>query len=121
MQLRIAKIPLNRLVKHLLLGLLPLASTAAFAQDEAHAQWSLVDNYCLGCHNDKDWAGQLALSLMGPDSLHSEPAVFEAVLRKPALLSTVTRTSAIESSPSVRTESSNAACRKLSKDEAIGR
>ncbi len=72
---------MNRLARNIALALLPLTAVSAIAQDQ-HPQWSLVESYCLDCHNDEDWAGQLALSLLGPDSLNNEPAVFEAVLRK---------------------------------------
>ncbi|MES2624721.1 MAG: DUF1592 domain-containing protein [Pseudomonadota bacterium] len=66
-----------------MLGLLPLLAVQASAQEQAsHPEWALVERYCLDCHNDEDWAGQLALSLMGPDSVHEQPEVFEAVLKK---------------------------------------
>jgi hypothetical protein len=71
----------KRLTRHIALALLPLTAVPALAQDQ-HPQWSLVESYCLDCHNNEDWAGQLDLSLLGSDSLPSEPAVFEAVLRK---------------------------------------
>lgn len=72
---------MNRLARNIALALLPLTALPAAAQDQ-HPEWALVESYCLDCHNDEDWAGQLALNLLGPDSLQSEPAVFEAVLRK---------------------------------------
>ena len=72
---------MKRLAKSIFLTLLPLTALPAAAQDQ-HPQWALVERFCLECHNDEDWAGQVAFSLMGPDSLHAEPAVFEAVLRK---------------------------------------
>jgi hypothetical protein len=70
----------KHLARNIAVALLPLTTLPAVAQD--HPQWSLVESYCVECHNDEDWAGQLALNLLGPDSVHSEPAVFEAVLRK---------------------------------------
>ncbi len=75
---------MNRRVKKLLLTVLPLAAAMpSLAQEPSgSAKWSLVEQYCLECHNEEDWAGQLAFSLMGPDSVHEEPKVFEAVLRK---------------------------------------
>jgi hypothetical protein len=70
-------------VRNILLGLLPLMTLQAAAQEQTdHSQWSLVENYCLACHNDEDWAGQVAFSLMGPDSIHEQPEIFEAVLKK---------------------------------------
>src|SRR5688572_16918611 len=66
-----------------MLGLLPLVAMPSFAQDQAsHPQWTLVDQYCVECHNDEDWAGQVAFTLMSPDSIHEQPEVFEAVLKK---------------------------------------
>ncbi|HEY0963018.1 MAG TPA: DUF1592 domain-containing protein [Pseudomonadales bacterium] len=70
---------MNRLARHLFPGLV-LAALPAIGQ--AQDSWALVENYCVDCHNDEDWAGQIAFTLMGPDSLHAEPAVFEAALRK---------------------------------------
>lgn len=74
---------MNRLTRHLLPGLVLAALPAcSYVQAQTQDQWALIDDYCVDCHNDEDWAGQIAFTLMGPDSLHSEPAVFEAVLRK---------------------------------------
>jgi hypothetical protein len=75
--------PVNPHVRNILLGLLPLLATQTSAQEQTgHPQWSLVESYCLDCHNDEDWAGQIAFSLMGPDSIHEQPEIFEAVLKK---------------------------------------
>src|SRR5690606_2440908 len=55
----------------------------AVAQEQAgHPEWSLVERYCLDCHNDEDWAGQVAFSLLGPDSVNLQPELFETVLKK---------------------------------------
>ncbi|MGV3590929.1 MAG: DUF1587 domain-containing protein [Gammaproteobacteria bacterium] len=71
---------MNRLARHLLPSLV-LAALPAYGQ-QGQDPWALVENFCVDCHNDEDWAGQIAFTLMGPDSLDAEPAVFEAVLRK---------------------------------------
>ncbi|MEY4640806.1 MAG: hypothetical protein RLZZ227_800, partial [Pseudomonadota bacterium] len=74
---------MKQLARKLAAGLLPLAALPALAQDAAgEAQWALVERYCVDCHNEEDWAGQLDFSLLGPDKLHEQPAVFEAALRK---------------------------------------
>lgn len=74
---------MNPYVRNIVIGLLPLAALPAVAQQAAsHAEWDLVERYCLDCHNDEDWAGQVAFSLMGPDSLGAQPELFEVVLKK---------------------------------------
>ena len=73
----------------LLAGLgLPLLSGNALAQGdsaalrEVRASWSLLDEYCVGCHNVEDWAGSLAFDTLAPDSVADNPAVFEKAIRK---------------------------------------
>ena len=46
------------------------------------AEWALIDEYCAGCHNSEDWAGQLAFDLLGENRITDHPAVYEKVLRK---------------------------------------
>ncbi len=48
----------------------------------AAEQWALVDQYCEGCHNDAERAGDLALDRLDPNRLHADAAVWEAVIRK---------------------------------------
>lgn len=60
-----------------------LSSMAQDVTDSAdHAQWGMLEQYCLDCHNYEDWAGQLAFDLMSPASLTEEPEVWEKAVRK---------------------------------------
>lgn len=67
-------------------ALAALCANTAFAQDDlvapAAAEWHLLEEYCMNCHNFSDFAGGLALEGMGPETLHSEPALWEEVLLK---------------------------------------
>jgi hypothetical protein len=58
-----------------LASLLPLAVTA---QPGA----TLVEDYCIACHNQEDWAGSLTLDDLDPQQPHADAAVWEKVLRK---------------------------------------
>jgi hypothetical protein len=48
----------------------------------AAEQWTMVQTYCVECHNAAEAAGDLVLEGMGPDSVPLEPQVFEAAVRK---------------------------------------
>jgi hypothetical protein len=48
----------------------------------ADEQWTMVQTYCVECHNDAEAAGGLVLEGMGPDSVPLEPQVFEAAVLK---------------------------------------
>ena len=50
--------------------------------DRPEEQWTLVQSYCVDCHNAAEAAGGLVLEGMGPDSVALEPEVFEAAVRK---------------------------------------
>jgi len=55
------------------------------AQDDTapeHPEWDMLNQYCTDCHNLEDWAGEIAFDLMTPDSLATEPAVWEKAVRK---------------------------------------
>ena len=73
-----------------LLSLVAICSSfSALAQDSTvginsadHAQWGMLDQYCLECHNYEDWAGEVAFDLMTPGSLMEEPDVWEKAVRK---------------------------------------
>src|ERR1700716_1451381 len=46
------------------------------------SQWSTVQSYCFGCHNDGVRAGNLFLDKLGPESVAEHPEIFEKVVRK---------------------------------------
>ena len=45
-------------------------------------QWAMLDRYCVDCHNDAELTADLSFEGRGPDDVHSDPAVWEEVLRK---------------------------------------
>jgi mono/diheme cytochrome c family protein len=61
-----------------------LVATPAFAASaDAHAQqWSVIERYCFDCHNDEDWAGSVAFTLMEADKVGEDAEVFENAIRK---------------------------------------
>src|SRR5712675_1365820 len=46
------------------------------------SQWSTVQSYCFGCHNDGVRAGSLFLDKLGPESVSKQPEIFEKSVRK---------------------------------------
>jgi hypothetical protein len=48
----------------------------------AAEQWTIVETYCVECHNAAEAAGDLVLEGKGPDSVALDPQVFEEVVRK---------------------------------------
>ena len=46
------------------------------------SQWSTVQSYCFGCHNDGVRAGSLFLDKLGPESVSKQPEIFEKIVRK---------------------------------------
>src|SRR5436190_7954194 len=48
----------------------------------AAQQWALVDRYCAGCHNDADFAGDLAFARLDHTNLAADAAVWETAIRK---------------------------------------
>lgn len=50
--------------------------------DNVTAQWGIVEEYCLGCHNFEDWAGSLALDTYSPNGVAEDPEVWEKVIKK---------------------------------------
>ncbi len=67
-------------------GLAALAAAAyAYRQHtsvSAAEQWAMLDQYCEGCHNDAERAGDLAFEGLDPSRLHADAAVWETVIRK---------------------------------------
>ncbi len=70
------------------IALTVLATTAGAAEkpstvhSELAGQWSMLDKYCMKCHNYDDFSGELALEGRTPDDVVKNPAIFEKVLRK---------------------------------------
>src|SRR5262245_47536946 len=69
------------------LGVTALAagiSTYAFIHrpPSAEEQWALVEQYCTGCHNDAEFAGDLAFARLSRTNLAADAAVWETAIRK---------------------------------------
>jgi hypothetical protein len=58
------------------------AEMPANLNEELADQWSMIESYCMDCHNYDEFRGGLALEGMGPEDVYTSPAVFEEVLRK---------------------------------------
>src|SRR5215468_7282791 len=64
------------------------AGSKAFSQpanqvaQHPESQWSTVENYCFGCHNEGVRAGNLFLEKLGAESVAKHPEIFEKVVRK---------------------------------------
>jgi hypothetical protein len=62
-----------------------LIATPIQAQQSADArpaQWGMLEQYCMDCHNLDDFSGGLAFDLMKPAGVASDAAVWEKALRK---------------------------------------
>src|SRR6266576_7297018 len=46
------------------------------------SQWSTIQLYCFGCHNEGVGAGNLFLDQLGAESVPEHPEIFEKVVRK---------------------------------------
>ena len=76
-------------IQHLALiaALTALAGCGKFSAEsraaaEAGRHWQMVDKYCTECHNGTEFAGELSLEDLGPDSVAAHAAEFETVVRK---------------------------------------
>jgi hypothetical protein len=58
-----------------------LASTMVFAQ-ATRPSWDVLDEYCVGCHNLEDWAGQIAFDTVDRTNLHADAEIWEKAVRK---------------------------------------
>src|SRR3974390_2144083 len=64
------------------------ADSKAFAQganrgaQHPESQWSTIQLYCFGCHNDGVRAGNLFLDQLSAGSVAEHPEIFEKVVRK---------------------------------------
>jgi hypothetical protein len=45
-------------------------------------QWSMLNNYCMECHSNDEFRGDLSLEGLKPDDVVNNAAIFEEVLRK---------------------------------------
>lgn len=70
------------------LGLAALASSCSDSLGpdglaaRAARQWSLLDDYCVECHNTTDFTAELAFDAMSPAAVPEHPEVWEKVVRK---------------------------------------
>jgi len=48
----------------------------------AAAQWGVIEQYCVGCHNSKVKAGGRAFDVMSPDNIVHDAETWEAAIRK---------------------------------------
>ena len=58
------------------------AASARIASRDGHAQWKLVENYCVKCHNTTDWAGNVAFDTMSADAVPEDAKIWEAAIKK---------------------------------------
>src|SRR4029077_8260381 len=64
------------------------AGSKAFSQpanqvaQHPESQWSTIQTYCFGCHNEGVAAGNLFLDKLGAESVPGHPEIFEKVVRK---------------------------------------
>ncbi len=45
-------------------------------------QWALVDRYCIDCHNDAEFTGDISFEGLSPNGVHADAEVWEAAIRK---------------------------------------
>lgn len=65
------------------LSLVGLAAYLGFFLDRSDsAPWKLVDQYCIGCHNGGEYAGELSFEGLSPDEIYADAEVWEAAVRK---------------------------------------
>jgi hypothetical protein len=56
--------------------------TTRTPQAQLEEQWAMLDRYCVDCHNDAEYTGDLSFERRGVDNVHADPAVWEEVVRK---------------------------------------
>jgi hypothetical protein len=54
----------------------------AAGRDDAHAEWRLLDHYCVDCHNEYDYTADIAFDKLTPESITARPELFERVVEK---------------------------------------
>ena len=47
--------------------------------------WAMLGQYCVDCHNNAEYTADLSLEGRRPESIHSDPAIWEEVLHKLAI------------------------------------
>ena len=55
---------------------------SASGSHPGHGHWSVIEEYCLECHNAEDWAGGLAFDTLTPADVPENPEIFEKTIRK---------------------------------------
>jgi hypothetical protein len=69
-------------------GVVAVAGAAFFLtanrspQAELNEQWAMVGRYCVDCHNDAEYTGELSLEGRGLEDVHADPALWEKVVHK---------------------------------------
>ena len=58
------------------------SQTANQVAQRPQSQWSTIELYCFGCHNDGVRAGNLFLDQLSAKSVPEHPEIFEKVVRK---------------------------------------
>src|SRR6516162_4376649 len=58
------------------------AQTATQVAQHPESQWSMIQTYCFGCHNEFVKAGNLFLNQLSADSVPEHPEIFEKAVRK---------------------------------------
>src|SRR6202030_815447 len=58
------------------------SQTANQVAQHPESQWSTIQNYCFGCHNEFVKAGNLFLNQLSAESVPEHPEIFEKVVRK---------------------------------------
>src|SRR6201987_3141764 len=59
-----------------------LAQTATQVAQHPESQWSTIQTYCFGCHNEFVKAGNLFLNQLSAGSVPEHPEIFEKAVRK---------------------------------------
>src|ERR1700688_3913405 len=58
------------------------AQTATQVEQHPESQWSTIQTYCFGCHNEFVKGGYLFLNLLSADSVPEHPEICEKAVRK---------------------------------------
>ena len=52
------------------------------AAAEAAEQWTMLDRYCVDCHNNAEFTGDFSFEALGPESIAEHAELFEKAVRK---------------------------------------